>query len=88
MFNTCGSSSTWVRRRTRPNRVIRGSSTVVHAALGLVAGPLRPLRPHRPELEDREHPALLAHPRLPVEQRTAVAERVADRDEGDGEHER
>src|SRR5690606_10539750 len=45
-------------------------------------------RAHRSELEDPEALSVLPDAVLPVEQRSAVRDQVAQRDEGDGEGER
>ena len=86
MFSTCGSSSRWVRRRTRPNGVMRGSSSLVHSFGVSPSGHARIVRNFRIE----KTAPVPADPRLAVEERTAVRDEVADQHErqADGEQRR
>ena len=77
MFQSCGSSSIDVRRRTRPTRVILRIALVD----GVAGAELLRADDHRPELEHLEVLAVPADARLPVENRPAALELRRERGE-------
>ena len=76
MFTTCGSSSRWVRRSTPPNVVMRASCSAVQSSASSGAH-ARIVRNFSISKGDTRPPGA----RLAVEQRTTVADQVADHHE-------